>query len=81
VSGYSYYEQMKALGASDAMIAGVDILGDAGLLNEQRLTTLVAVERQGMDPEAAARKLVKLCRQAERIQAEAEAKRASDQER
>lgn len=79
MSGYSYYEQMKALGASDAMIAGVDILDDAGLLNEQRLTTLVGVERQGMDPEAAARKLVQLCRVARKFDEDARAKRAPDQ--
>lgn len=58
----SHYEQMKALGASDAMIAAVDILGDAGFLDERRLKLVLTCERQGEDPERFARHLVKLCR-------------------
>lgn len=59
---YSYHEQMKMLGASGPMIAAMDILGDAGLLNEQRLKVLVVGEQEGLDPESTARKLVRLCR-------------------
>lgn len=59
---YSYHEQMKMLGASEPLIAAVDILGDAGLLTEERLRVMLAVEQQGQDPEHAARKVVRLCR-------------------
>jgi hypothetical protein len=65
MSDYSYYEQMKALGASDAMIAGVDILDDAGILTDFRLTVLVAGEREGQNPEHLARKMVRLYRVAQ----------------
>jgi hypothetical protein len=62
---YSYHEQMKMLGASDSMIAAMDILADAGLLNEERLRGMLAAELLGQDPETCARHLVKTMRAAQ----------------
>lgn len=56
----SPYEQMKALGASDAVIAAYDILADDGMSPEQAATMVVTAERSGRDPVAFARHTVKL---------------------
>lgn len=65
---YSYHEQMKMLGASESMIAAMDILGDAGLLTEERLKGMLAAELHGQDPETCARHLVATVRAAENTQ-------------
>lgn len=58
----SPYEQMKALGASDAVIAAYDILSDDGMGAAKAAEMAVNAERSGKDPEAFARHLVKLRR-------------------
>lgn len=54
------YEQMKALGASDAVIAAYDILTDDGMPADAAAKMAVAAERAGQNAEAFARRLVKL---------------------
>lgn len=56
----SPYEQLKALGVSDAVSAAYDILTDDGMPPERAAQLSVAAERDGQDPEAAARHIVKL---------------------
>ncbi len=56
----SQYERMKALGASDAVIAAFDIMLDDGVPMERAATFAVEAERQGKDPEAFARHFVNL---------------------
>jgi hypothetical protein len=56
----SPYEQMRALGASDGVIAAYDILADDGMTPQQAAEMAVSAERQGKDPVAFARHLVKL---------------------
>lgn len=56
----SPYQQMKDLGASDAVIAAYDILADDGMPPEQAAKMVVAAERSGRDAEAFARHVVKL---------------------
>lgn len=62
---YSYHEKMRMLGATESMIAAIDILQDAELLNETRLKVVLAKELEGHDPETYARELVRLFRMAE----------------
>lgn len=55
-------DQFRQMGVSPALSAAYDVLDDTGYLNEKRLTLCHAAERQGQDPEAFARHLVKLCK-------------------
>jgi hypothetical protein len=54
------YEEMRALGASDAVIAAYDVLADDGMPADQAAQLVVAAERSGRDPMATARHIVKL---------------------
>lgn len=60
MSEQSPYEQMKATGASDAVIAALDILVDDGMPAQKAADMAVAAERSGRDPEAFARHVIKL---------------------
>lgn len=55
-------DELRQMGVSPALSAAYDVLDDAGYLTEKRLTLCLAAERQGRDPEAFARHLVKLCK-------------------
>jgi hypothetical protein len=53
-------DRLRATGASDAVIAAVDILVDDGYPVDRAAQMAVAAERDGKDPEAFARHLLKL---------------------
>lgn len=64
MSEKSTEERLAAMGVSPALSAGYDVLADADLATDERVKLLVAAERNGDDPEAFARHLVKLIRAA-----------------
>jgi hypothetical protein len=53
-------DRLRATGASDAVIAAVDILVDDGCPAGRAAQMAVAAERDGKDPEAFARHFLKL---------------------
>ncbi len=59
----SDYDDLRATGASPAVIAGLDLLVDDDMPADKAARLLIAAERQGKDPEAFARHLLTLRRE------------------
>lgn len=60
MSDLSPHEQLRRMGVSDGLSAAYDLLTDAGYSPEKAARTALAAERIGEDPEAMARKMIRL---------------------